>query len=166
VRADLRGSKYYTVWNFRGWGKHILSLRTRLGAIAPYGDDGVPIFERFFVGGTGSMRGFDFRGVGPVDSVTKDQVGGKYLGTASMEYSIPVAKNIVRAHTFLDGGSTENSFVDVVSDARLAWGVGLELRFPMLQFVPVTMDFGFPIIKQPNDDTSIFTFSIGSGFSF
>jgi len=166
VRAEVRGSKYYTVGNYRGWGKHILSLRTRLGAIAPYGGEGVPIFERFFVGGTGSLRGFDFRGVGPVDSVTKDQVGGKYLGTASMEYSMPIAKNIVRWHVFLDGGSTEDNFVDVISDARLAWGVGLELRFPMFQFVPVTMDFGFPIIKQANDDTTIFTFSIGSGFSF
>ena len=166
VRTEVRGSKYFTMWNLRGWGKHILSLRTRAGAIAPYGSDGVPIFERFFVGGTGSMRGFDSRGVGPVDSRTKDQVGGKYLGTASLEYSVPVAKNIVRLHTFLDGGSTENSFVDVISDARLAWGVGLELRFPMFQFVPVTMDFGFPLIKKSYDDTTVFTFSIGSGFSF
>jgi len=164
AKLNLNASKYFTVWNPRAWGKHILSVRTGFGAAETYGDD-VPIFERFFVGGSGSLRGFDFRGVGPVDPRTKDQIGGRYMLLGGVEYSIPVARNTVRAHTFLDAGTTERRIGDL-TDLRLAWGVGLALRFGMFQFVPIQFDFGFPIVKKHNDDTELFTFVIGSAFGF
>ncbi len=164
AKLNLNASKYFTVLNPKGWGKHILSVRTSFGAAETYGDD-IPIFERFFVGGSGSLRGFDFRGVGPVDPKTKDQIGGRYMALGGVEYSIPVARNIVRAHTFLDAGTTERKFGDL-GDIRLAWGVGLALRFGMFQFIPIQFDFGFPIIEKAHDDTEIFTFVIGSAFGF
>ena len=164
AKLNLSASKYFTVCNPRAWGKHILSVRTSFGAAETYGDD-VPIFERFFVGGAGSLRGFDFRGVGPVDPVTKDQIGGRYMVLGGLEYSIPVARNTVRAHTFLDAGTTERKFNDL-GDVRLAWGVGLALRFGMFQFIPIQFDFGFPVIEKDDDDTELFTFVIGSAFGF
>ena len=164
VRFNLSGSKYLTVGNFRGWGKHILSLRASMGSVVGY-SGGVPIFERFFVGGANSLRGFDYRGVGPVDRVTNDQIGGKYMALAGLQYSIPIVKNIVRGHTFLDTGTTENSVGDL-SEFRAAWGVGVELRFPVFRYLPITFDFGFPIVKKAHDDTELFSFTMGSAFSF
>ena len=163
-RFRASGSKYFTVGNFRGWGKHILSLRGSFGAVFDYGGD-VPIFERFFVGGANSLRGFDYRGVGPVDSVTKDQIGGKYMALAGVQYSIPIVGKIVRGHTFLDTGTTDKSLSDL-SDLRAAWGVGIEMRFPVFRYLPITFDFGFPIVKKRHDDTEVFTFTMGSAFSF
>jgi len=165
LRGDIGAHKYFTVWDFRGWGKHILSLRTSFGAIRAYSGD-VPIFERYFVGGSGSLRGFDHRGVGPVDRNTGDHIGGKYKLLAAAQYSVPLYGRYLRLHTFVDSGTTEMKASNLVSDIRAAWGFGFELMFPQLGWVPITFDFGFPFKKESTDDSEMFTFNIGSGFAF
>src|SRR6185503_15888412 len=60
--------------------KSVLELRFRSGIIDAYGDtDRVPIFERFFAGGARSIRGYNERKVGPLDSVTEDAIGGEAM---------------------------------------------------------------------------------------
>ncbi len=165
VRFETDAAKYFTVWSFRGWGKHILSTRCAFGVVRSYSGD-TPIFERFFIGGSGSLRGFEYRGVGPVDEPTGEQIGGEYKLLLGAEYSIPIYKRYVRAHVFVDSGTVENQISDLGSEIRLAWGVGGELRFPMFNWVPIVFDIGIPIIKKDEDDTQTFSFTIGSGFSF
>ncbi len=165
VRFQTSATKYFTVWNFRGWGKHILSTRGSFGVVWGYSGK-TPIFERFWAGGSGSLRGFDYRGVGPVDKNTRDAIGGEYMLLAGAEYSVPIYRRYARAHTFLDTGTVEMQLSDLVSEIRAAWGVGMELRFPMFNWMPIVFDFGFPLIQQKDDQTRMFTFTIGSGFSF
>ena len=70
-----------------------------------YGDSSkVPIFERFFAGGAKSIRGYDERKVGPLDTSTGDPIGGEALLTANIEYTIPIIE-FVKLAAFFDTGN-------------------------------------------------------------
>ena len=79
VKFVISGKKYHTIFDFPNWGKHVLSYGGSFGIVESTTGEGVPIFERLFAGGSNSIRGFSFRGIGPVDPVTKEQIGGKVL---------------------------------------------------------------------------------------
>jgi outer membrane protein insertion porin family len=64
----------------------VLESRVRAGIVDAYGeDDEVPIFERFFGGGAGTIRGFEERRVGPRDRFSNDPIGGEALLVGTLE---------------------------------------------------------------------------------
>jgi outer membrane protein assembly complex protein YaeT len=152
---NAEASKYFTLWERPdGSGRHVLALRSQ---VAWAGDD-APVFERFYAGGFRSLRGFEFRGVGP----NKDgfMVGGDFMFLASAEYQVPIlANDQVYAVAFLDSGTVEE---DVrISDYRVSAGFGLRFVVPMLGPVPIAIDFGFPIARAATDREQIFSFYVG-----
>jgi len=169
MTETFEASRYWTLYKDRERGEHVLHLRGKIGFIQPTSDDGVPIFERFFLGGLGSVRGFDYRGIGPVDSVYEEQIGGKVMYVANLEYFVPIVKSILHGLLFVDAGSLSADIPDLGTDKlRLGTGVGVRLRIPQLGggHVPIALDFGFPVLKEDTDQTAIFSFSLGSGFAF
>lgn len=156
-------ARYWTVFEPEGWGKHILMLRSSAAVVTDYAGTGVPIFERQFLGGTQNMRGFAWQGVSPVDPKTEVQVGGRsrFIGTA--EYSIPVVKDYIRMHTFVDAGwvgTTEADVYAAYADVRVVPGIGWRVRLPMLGRAIIGIDLGWPVVSKPYDDTQMFQFFI------
>ncbi|MBF0589119.1 MAG: outer membrane protein assembly factor BamA [Magnetococcales bacterium] len=129
-------------------------------------DEEVPIFERFFLGGTRSIRGFKNGGVGPRTS-GGEAFGGTYYGHANAEVFFPMlglADKGVRGITFLDAGfvgDLDNLPGDVQSDdiPRISAGFGVLWNSP---FGPLRFSLGFPIQKSEFDKVQVFDFSIGS----
>ena len=81
-----RASHYFPVF-----GGSVLELRGRAGLAKPYGDsDRVPIYERYFAGGANTIRGYHERKIGPIDSVSKDPLGGESMLIGNLEYLYPV----------------------------------------------------------------------------
>ena len=116
------------------------------------------MYERFFAGGFRSIRGFQFRGVGP--DVNGFKTGGDFMLLNSLEYQVPlVAKDAIYAVGFIDSGTVESNVE--IKDYRVSAGVGLRIVVPMLGQVPIALDFGFPIVKGPNDNTQVFSFWLG-----
>lgn len=160
VRFGISGVKYKTLYEFPRWGKHVLSLRGSLGVVRPHsGEEDVPIFERFFAGGTGSIRGFDFRGVAPVDLVTKEQIGGDTLILAGVEESFPIIKRFLHGAVFIDVGKADNSLG--FSRMRASVGAGVKINLPFFGRMTIGLDFGFPIRKEPDDDTKFISINVG-----
>ena len=60
---------------------------------------------------------------------------------------------------FVDSGTVERSVE--IRDYRVSAGVGLRITVPMLGPVPIALDFGFPIVKGPNDHEQVFSFWVG-----
>lgn len=152
---NFEASRYFTTWQRPdGSGKHVLAARTQ---VAWAGDD-APVFERFYAGGFRSLRGFEFRGVGPF--VNGFAVGGDFMFLNSLEYQIPIrANDQLYLVGFLDTGTVEPSVQ--LKDYRVSAGVGLRIIVPMLGPVPIALDFGFPIIKAENDREQLFSFWVG-----
>jgi outer membrane protein insertion porin family len=148
-------NQYWTVYQRPdGSGRHVLAARSALG----WTGSNTPVFERFYAGGFRSMRGFEFRGVGP--DINGFKVGGDFEFLNSLEYQIPIlANDQLYAVAFVDSGTVESRVE--IRDYRVAAGVGLRIVVPMLGPVPIALDFGFPIVKGPQDRDQIFSFWVG-----
>lgn len=152
---NVEASKYFTTFKRAdGSGKHVLAVRS---SVSWAGDD-TPVYERFFAGGFRSLRGFEFRGVGP--NVNGFMVGGDFMFLNSLEYQVPVrANDNLYLVAFVDSGTVERDFQ--IDTYRVSAGVGLRIVVPMLGPVPIALDFGFPIIKGKYDREQIFSFYVG-----
>ncbi len=156
TRSILDARRYWTVTEDILGRKSVLAVRGRVGFIG--GD--APIFERFYAGGHGSLRGFDFRGVGPWERNTP--IGGDFLALAGAEYSFPIIEKNLSGVLFIDTGTVEEDIS--VSTWRVSVGTGLRFTVPFFGPVPFAFDFGFPVVKEDDDDEEVFSFSIGTTF--
>jgi outer membrane protein insertion porin family len=123
--------------------------------------DAVPIFDRDFLGGPDTMRGFSYRKVGPKD-IDNEPIGGNTFVNGTAEYSVPVIER-VRAAVFFDIGNVyrdayDFSFSDLKSDA----GFGVRLNLPI---GPLRLDYGYPIMTDSSSGrTGKIQFSVGYQF--
>lgn len=138
--------------------KSVLALR----ADAAYIVGDAPVFDRFYAGGFGSLRGFSFRGVSPRKGILDTPVGGDFILLTAAEYSFPLYGENVRGVTFLDMGTVEKGLE--IKDWRASVGFGLRVNVDYLGPVPLVFDFGFPIADAEDDDRQVFNFSFGASF--
>ncbi|MEP0847148.1 MAG: outer membrane protein assembly factor BamA [Phycisphaerae bacterium] len=138
--------------------KSVLGVR----ADAAYIVGDAPVFERFYAGGFGSIRGFKFRGITPRAGLFNDKVGGDFILLAGAEYSVPLYADNVRGVAFLDMGTVEEDFG--IHSWRAAVGFGLRINLNFFGPVPIVFDFGFPIAEEEEDNNQVFNFSVGASF--
>jgi outer membrane protein insertion porin family len=135
--------------------KHVLKVSGEGGVIV--GD--APVFERYFAGGVGSMRGFEYRGVGERDGIDDTNVGGDYLILIGSEYSYPLYGEKLRGHIFLDTGTAG------AGTYRAAIGTGVRITLDILgRPVPIELNLAMPVARDSDDEEQIFSFVIGSIF--
>jgi outer membrane protein insertion porin family len=125
-----------------------------------------PPFEKFYGGGTGiySMRGFDYRGVStrginPISLERDDPIGSDWIFLANAEVTVPLTGESFAALFFIDSGTIDSG------GYRAAVGTGIQIMIPQW-FGPVPMRFEIaaPILKDDEDDTQAFSFSVGKMF--
>jgi outer membrane protein insertion porin family len=137
VTFSAAGQKY---WNL-AWDS-ILSVTGEVGMVDSTDDDDVPIFDRQYLGGPRTLRGFEFRDVGPRDATSKEVIGGNSMGWLSVEYTVPLFEQ-VRGAVFYDAGFVnEDSFDFSPGDYYSDYGVGLRLNLP---FGPLAFDYALPV---------------------
>jgi outer membrane protein assembly factor BamA len=153
--VNLEASRYFTTYQRQdGSGKHVLAARSQVS----WAGDDAPVFERFFAGGFRSLRGFEFRGVGP--NIGGFMVGGDFMFLNSLEYQIPIlANDQLYAVAFVDSGTVESRIG--INDYRASAGFGLRILIPQFGPVPIALDFGFPIVRSADDREQVFSFWIG-----
>jgi len=98
-----------TAWYFKGFAKgHVLELVGKAGVAKSLNSQDVPFYDRYYLGGPDTLRGFDYRGVGPreptQDSTAFEPVGGDTYWLGSAEYSIPIIERL-RFAVFYDIGN-------------------------------------------------------------
>jgi len=132
-------------------------LETKLYGGSIIGD--APVFEKFYGGGTGSIRGFKYRGVSPRKGPDDDPIGSQWIATASSELQVPIYSENLAGLLFVDTGMIETGGI------RASVGIGVQIMIPQW-FGPVPMRFELaaPFMKKDDDDTQIFSFSAGALF--
>ncbi|MCI0418590.1 MAG: outer membrane protein assembly factor BamA [Acidobacteria bacterium] len=140
----------------------VLALSFRLGLIGPYGRTSeVPISERFFAGGSTTLRGFDLDLAGPLDPETNKPLGGNALVTANAELRIPVTGNFALA-PFYDTGNVFARLKDIhLSNFSNTLGLGMRYKTP---FGPLRVDVGFNLSPPLGFPTRQIFFTIGNPF--
>ena len=169
-QTELALQKYFPLWEDsldRPW---VLAFEGRARHAVETGDlSRMPYSEAYFLGGQGSIRGFDFRGIGPRENGFA--LGGEAAWNASAEIRFPLVSSRVRGRVseveyvrgafFVDAGSLGETFSDL-GLTRIAAGFGLRVRIPFLPQAPLSLDFGWPIQEEPFDDTQVFSFTFGT----
>ena len=157
------GEYLINLYEIPAWGKIVLKTWAGFGWVGEAGStDGVPIFERFFLGGPPNMRGFEYREVGPSEG--GDPIGGTIMTVEGAEIQFPILQDVIRGHFFVDTGNiAEDINFFTINEHRIAVGVGVRIKVPVFP-APVELDFGFPIRKEPGDERRTFSFFIGFPF--
>ena len=155
LRGTFRGSYYQPVGS-----DSLLALGVRGGIIAPLdGSDGLPIDERFFNGGSNSVRSFVDRTLGPKDQ-NGHPVGGETFTVANIELVTPIRDSLDLA-LFGDAGSTGRRRDSGLGQTGFAIGAGLRYRLPI---GPIRFDYGWNPIRQPGQPSGAWHFSFGFAF--
>ncbi len=171
-KALLDIDHFFTVHTTETEGKHVLVLSAKAGyATEIAGAENVPIFERFFGGGTGSVRGFEFRTISPKEF--GEPVGGNAMVFMTAEYTFPLyrteinhqAQDILRGAVFVDAGNVQKDFGEMdMNELRVSTGFGLRFTIPQLGNVPVSLDFGFPLKQLEDDDEQLIHLNLGYSY--
>lgn len=161
IKGTIEHQTYYSLRE-----NHILHMRVKGGAIFENGSDEVPVFERFWMGGIDSVRGYNSKDIVPRDPRTGDRIGGTRMAFANFEYiwnfSPSVGLNLV---PFFDVGFNLDHQQDYKWSDEIKKSVGSELRWrsPMgdLRFA-----YGFPLDEDRKGDRhgGRFEFSMGQFF--
>ena len=142
----------------------ILRAKGRFTYISRNDDEKIPTAEKLFMGGVGSVRGFNPYSLSP-SLTTGELVGGTKRISGSLEASIPLSTAAkMRLAFFYDYGvvsldSEANIAIDSV--ARSSTGVVLEWQSA---FGPINLIFAHPLDDEPGDNTAVFEFSMGTKF--
>ena len=158
-KLEVRGAKYFKLFDFPL--EQSIAFLGRAGGIQPYNDGEVPFYDRFYLGGPDSLRGFDNRDVGPYQ--LGEPVGGNSYFMGSIEYTVKIADPL-RFAFFYDGGFVNTSSWDY-DPSNYNDNIGFGLRIMVLG-APLRLDYGIPISTSPDNENegNQFHFSFGSRF--
>ena len=143
-----------------GWGV-VLASRLKMGLSDFFGSArNIPLSERFYAGGDGSVRGYGRRKLGALNAAD-DPLGGLSMIEGSVELRRPLWRELAGA-VFLDFGQLSLESYDIpVDDLQFAPGFGLSYA---TRIGPLRFDVGFPI--DPADDDELWRVHFGIGQSF
>ncbi len=141
-----------------------LMVNTDLGWAKGFGGTPLPFYKNFYVGGIGSVRGFEQSSIGPKEA--GEALGGTRQVVANAEYYFP-----------LPGTGLDRSFrMSVFVDAGYVWGEGAKLNFSDMRYStgvgfawnspigPLKFSLGYPLKKDSDDEVQKFQFQLGTVF--
>ena len=170
--AGFGGLKFhravYEVTKYRPLiGKLVGAAQMRVNFADGYGGDILPSFERYFMGGPTSLRGFTLQDIGPKAS-DGDPLGGNKSLLLNLELQYPFTKAI-RGFVFYDRGNLYGTGADLSTTSKdwdlgkMRHSIGAGFRF-MSPMGPLGFAYGIKLDRRTGEEDGQFHFSAGSAF--
>lgn len=138
-------------------------VNAAIGYVKENPDGKLPVYEKFYLGGLNSVRGFKFGDISPIDPATGDRIGGEKMLLFNLEYIFPLIKKAgLKGVVFFDAGNAfckEDSYN--LTNLRTSVGFGFRWFSPI---GPLRLEWGYNIDPEPGEDTSSWDFTIGAAF--
>ncbi|MBI1912347.1 MAG: outer membrane protein assembly factor BamA [Deltaproteobacteria bacterium] len=137
------------------------SVRGSAGYVQGYQGHEVPIYERYYLGGINTIRGFETRTISPKDPATGDLIGGNTMMVVNTEFLFPLfPEQNIKGLLFVDVG---NSYKGKIDFERFKAGAGFGIRW-FSPLGPLRLEMGFNLDPKAGESDSQFEFAIGSAF--
>ena len=153
-------NKYFGLADYVGMDV-IFRYKARFFYVADTGY--IPLAERFYMGGIGSVRGYEAYSISPRHLNTSGdliRIGGKQTFSNNIELSFPlVPKAKMRLTTFVDWGFIGQNSLGEISKG--GYGAGIEWFSPV---GPIQLIFANPLNEEDGDKISHFEFTMGQRF--
>ncbi len=166
--ADNQFQKYYadTSWFYNPWWNHVVALHGRAGLMRSKSSDSYFLFyERFFLGGVDSIRGYEDWEIYP--DPNKDGVvnpyGGDKLFFANLEYRVPISQQLTAALFFDIGQVWDENTSNIFRQINMKRGLGVEARLTALGML-VRLGWGYGLDRITGEPAGKFHFTVGPGF--
>jgi translocation and assembly module TamA len=148
-------------------GRSVLALRALAGLAQGAGQFGLPPDQRFYAGGSGTIRGYRYQAVGPTFPVDNNPIGGAAINAGTVEYRQRIGQSLGFA-VFVDGGQVSENVNPLNATLRFGTGAGVRYYTPI---GPIRLDVAIPINRRYNDIThryidDAFEIYIGLGQAF
>ncbi len=158
-KFELRAVNYFPF--FHDW--FVLTTGAKIGTMGTFNGDMVPLYDRYFLGGGDSVRGFPYRSIGPVDN-NDDNYGGEFMYLFTAELSHPIYK-FLRGAVFCDVGDATSAHFGPISQPNVGVGYGLRIMVPGIN-MPIRLDLAYPIVCNQEGVSRKLRFHFNMGFSF
>lgn len=161
LRNVVSGAKYIALDDA---ARFVLAGRARAGSIVGVETGEIPAGKRFYAGGGGSIRGFDFQTVGPLEA-DDDPLGGRSVVELGVEMRVRITDSIGIV-PFVDAGNVyDDPWPRIAFDGadQLRYAAGLGGRY-FTPIGPVRVDVAFPLNPRDVDDAFEFYISLGQAF--
>ena len=166
--AELRGSTYALVtegevssyFSLDRDSRFIIAGRLAAGSILGGELEEIPADKRFFLGGGGSIRGYEYRTVGP--ELGGEVIGGLSFWEASLEMRMRLTQSIGIV-PFIDAGAAYEDPLPGSGSGDILIGAGVGLRYHT-PLGPLRLDVAMPL--TPRDDDPSVAFYVGLGQAF
>jgi translocation and assembly module TamA len=141
-------------------GRSVLAARALAGVAQGAGELSLPPDQRFYAGGTSTIRGFGYQLVGPMFPHTDIPTGGTAITAGGLEFRQRLYSNwgVV---AFADAGQVSASLKPLPDDIRVGVGAGMRYYTPI---GPIRLDIAVPVSRRPGDDR--FEVYVGLGQAF
>jgi translocation and assembly module TamA len=141
-------------------GRSVLAARALAGVAEGAGELSLPPDQRFYAGGTSTIRGYGYQLVGPLFPHTDNPTGGTAITTGGLEFRQRLYTNwgVV---AFVDAGQVSASLKPLPDDVRVGTGAGMRYYTPI---GPIRFDIAVPVGRRPGEDS--FEIYIGLGQAF
>ncbi|MGB3225490.1 MAG: outer membrane protein assembly factor BamA [Desulforhopalus sp.] len=151
-------------WYFPMPFKTVFHIKGAAGQVFENETGKLPVYERFFLGGLNSIRGFEFGKVSPIDEATGDRIGGDKMWYTNTEIIFPLLETQgLHGVVFYDAGQVMNDDEEWgdIDNIKSAVGLGIQWLSPM---GPLVVVWGFNLDPEPDEDDSVWDFSVGGTF--
>ena len=165
--ADFYKTGYEITYYRRLIGKLVGAVHGAINYADGYGGENLPSFERYFMGGANSLRGFTIREVGPLTPLG-DPLGGEQSLLFNLELQYPLTEGF-RVFGFYDRGNVYGKGFNIsttdtsINLSKMRESVGGGIRF-FSPFGPISLAYGFKLDPAPGDSSGEFHFSAGNAF--
>jgi translocation and assembly module TamA len=150
------GSTYI---DLTGEGRSIVALRGLVGKIAGAGVFSLPPDQRFYAGGSSTVRGFRYQSIGP-HFPDNNPTGGTAISAGTVEFRQRILGNY-GVVGFIDAGQVSANGAPFTSDWRVGAGVGFRYY---TSIGPIRADIAVPLNKQPGGDSFELYLGLGQAF--
>ncbi|MHB8842891.1 MAG: outer membrane protein assembly factor BamA, partial [Candidatus Aquicultor sp.] len=167
--GPLGGTNYFTRflassgWYLPFFGETTFFINGKWGYMTKNAGGDLPLYEKFYLGGINSIRGFKYNTISPTDPATGQVIGGEQMVQFNLEFIFPlIQKAGLKGLVFFDAGNvfTKDQTIDL-GNLRKSVGVGVRWYSPI---GPLRVEWGWNFEPKSGEDTSNWEFTVGTFF--